>query len=186
MTEERFETDTILRGTTAAVDRPVEVDADGNPIETETVELPANERIEVVTCERYPSACPRDAGWVPTEEAVVVGVDVVDRATGTESAVALAYCPECAAAEFGYVRGRDGPRDADGRTLSELYGYCFDDRDGGRTRGLVGDVEAGITEAAVLLFVFGGFLLAVGANWLVVWAVLATTATASLLAVRGG
>jgi len=184
MPEERFETETILRGTTVDVERPVEVDGDGAPIETETIELPANERVEAVTCERHPEYCPRRGGLVPVEEAVVVGVDMVDRPTGKDAAVALAYCPECATSEFAYVRERDGDREyTDGRTLHERYGYLFgtagtvrDDRPLERLDG------AGVVSS--LLVVALGLVLAVlGAQGLLLWAALvaATVAAAARL-----
>lgn len=177
MPEERFQTETILRETTVGVERPVEVDAEGNSVSTETVELPANERIEVTTCERYPGNCPRRGGVVAIEEAVVVGVDMVDEPTGTDAAVALAYCPECAASEFGYARDPDGARsDADGRSARGEYGYLFglDERSRGgssrdrRARGV----------GLALLLILGGVATALGGGTLVPWAVLVTATVA--------
>ncbi|USZ67812.1 hypothetical protein NGM10_13885 [Halorussus salilacus] len=184
MTEERFETETILRETTVDIERPVELGTDGTPAETETLGLPATERVEVVTCERYPSYCPRRDGYVPVGEAVVVGVDTVDRATGTESAVALAYCPECAASEFDYVRERDDPS-PDGRTLHERYGYVFGTRGrSGVGRILSEDAKSEAVKASVALAalaLLGALLTTVGAPGLVVWGILATATAAGAI-----
>ncbi|WP_135805924.1 hypothetical protein [Halorussus marinus] len=181
MPEERFETETILRGTTVDVERPVEVDGDGAPIETETVELPANERVEAVTCERYPEYCPRRGGLVSVEEAVVVGVDMVDRPTGRDAAVSLAYCPECATSEFAYVRDRDGGADADGRTLHERYGYLFG-TEATRERPLKRLDGPGIASSLVVV-ALGMGLAVLGAQGLMLWAALvaATVAAAARL-----
>jgi len=179
MPEERFETETILRGTTVDVERPVEVDGDGTPIETETVELPANERVEAVTCERHPGYCPRRGGLVPVEEAVVVGVDMVDRSTGRDAAVALAYCPECATSEFSYVRERDGDREyTDGRTLHDQYGYLFGTGQTGRDRPLERLDGTGVV-SSLLVVVLGLVLAVLGAQGLLLWAALVAVTVAA-------
>lgn len=180
MPEERFETEQILRETMVDVERPVEVDGDGTPLKTESVELPANEQVEVVTCKRYPGYCPRRAGLVPTEEAVVVGVDLVDRSTGTDAAVALAYCPECAASEFDYVREQDDPAtDTNGQTFHEKYGYIFgiDDRIG--SDGLTDKLNGSGVRIVILLVVLGGLLAVTGMDGLLLWTILVTATAVS-------
>ncbi|WP_162224388.1 hypothetical protein [Halorussus amylolyticus] len=181
MTQERFETETIRRDTTVDVERPVELGTDGTPVETETLGLPATERVEVVTCERYPGYCPRRDGYVPIEEAVVVGVDTVHRATGTESAVALAYCPECAASEFDYVRERDDPETRD-RARRERYGYVFGpDRRSGIDRVLSDDAKSAARKAFGALAAFaavGALSAMVGVGGLLLWGLLAAATVA--------
>lgn len=180
MPDERFETETILRETTVDVERPVEVDSDGSAIETETVELPANERVEAVTCERYPGHCPRRGGLVPVEEAVVVGVDMVDRPTGKDAALALAYCPECATSEFAYVRERDGERDyTSGQTLHEQYGYAFGTDETARGAGSVGELGRRGAEVSLALVLLGAALAVLGVHGLLLWTALVTVTVTS-------